>query len=90
MFNEVMARYKDKSTRQAFITKGLETYGSLKGELEGTHDGEIVAIEPTSGDHVLGKTLGEANRAMAEKHPDTWVLFVRVGASDAYIPLKTW
>jgi len=87
---DVMAMYKDKATRQAFIGKGLEIYNSLKGQLEPAHNGEIVAIEPNSGDHVVGKTLGKANKAMFQKHPDTWVLFVRVGQPDANIPLKTW
>jgi len=88
--SEAMAMYKDKATRQAFISKGLEIYNSLKPQVEPAHNGEIVAIEPHSGDHVLAKTLGKADTAMFAKHPDTWVLFVRVGAPDAYIPLKTW
>ncbi len=88
--DEVMAMYKDKATRQTFISKGLEIYGTLKDQLESAHTGEIIAIEPNSGDHVLGKTLGKANNAMFEKHPDAWVLFVRIGTQDAYIPLKTW
>ncbi len=88
--DEVMAMYKDKATRKAFIDKGLEIYDTLKDQLESAHAGEIVAIEPNSGHHVLGKTLGEANKAMFEKHPDEWVLFIRIGGSDAYVPLKTW
>jgi len=88
--NEVMAMYKDKATRQAFISKGLEIYNSLKAQLEPAHNGEIVVIDPASGDHVLAKTLGEADKAMFAKHPDKWALFVRVGTPDAYLPLKTW
>lgn len=88
--DEVMAMYKDKATRQAFIGKALEIYGPLQEKLEAAHAGEIVAIEPNSGHHVLGKTLGEADKAMFEKHPDTWVVFIRVGTPDAVIPLKTW
>ncbi len=87
---DVMAMYKDKATRQAFISKGLEIYNSLKGQLEPDHNGEIIAIEPNSGDYVVGKTLGKADKAMFAKHPDTWVLFVRIGSPDANIPLKTW
>lgn len=90
MFDEVMAMYKNKATRQAFIGKGLEIYNSLKGQIEPAHADEIIAIEPSSGDHVLGKTLGEANQNMFVKHPDTWVLFVRVGNTDACLPLRTW
>lgn len=88
--SEVMAMYKDKATRQAFISKGLEIYNSLKPQVEPAHNGEIVAIEPNSGEHVLAPTLGKADKAMFAKHPDTWVLFIRVGTSDAYLPLKTW
>lgn len=88
--DEVTKMYKDKATRQAFISKSLEIYGSLKDQLESAHAGEVIAIEPDSGHHVLGKTLGQANTAMFEKHPDAWVLFVRIGSQDAYIPLKTW
>ena len=51
-------------------------------ELKEALDNEtgIVAIEPNSGDHYLGATLGQADAAAYAQHPDEWVYFVRLDA----------
>jgi hypothetical protein len=80
----------DKVQRQEFITKGKEVYGGLKDELEPSHEGQIVAIHPESGEHFLGETLNEADEKAFAKYPDQWLYFVRIGSPEASLPLKTW
>jgi hypothetical protein len=82
--------WQDEKAREAFISKGKEVFAKIKGELEGGEEAVIVAIEPESGDHFLGKTLGQANQAAFEKYPDQWLYFVRLDDADAAIPLPTW
>ena len=81
--------WQDERAREAFIGKGKEVFAKIEGELEGG-EAVVVAIEPESGDHFLGKTLGQANQAAFEKYPDQWVYFVRLDDTDAAIPLPTW
>jgi hypothetical protein len=88
--SEVLTMYQDKKTRDAFTARAMGVYDTHKSTLEGSHVGEIAAIEPESGDHVVAKTLGKADRAMFERHPDAWVLFVRIGEPEKQIMLKTW
>jgi hypothetical protein len=80
----------DKSEREEFVTKGKAVYDRLRGDLEPAHEGEIVAIHPDTGEHFLGKTLNEADEKAFAKHPDEWLYFVRIGAAEASLPLKTW
>jgi hypothetical protein len=80
----------DKAQREEFIAKGKEVYEKLKDDLEPAHAGEIVAIDPESGDHFLGKTLNEADENAFAKCPDQWLYFVRIGSPEASLPLKTW
>ena len=82
--------WQDEKAREAFISKGKEVFAKIKGELEEGEEAVIVAIEPESGDHFLGKTLGQANQAAFEKYPDKWLYFVRLDDTDAAIPLPTW
>jgi len=83
-----MAMYQDKAVREAFIAKAKEVFERIKGELEGQEG--IVAIEPESGDYFVGKTLGKANDAAFQKHPDKWLYFVRLDNPEAALPLRTW
>jgi len=80
----------DTAERKDFITKGQEQYEKLRSEFEPAHEREIVAIHPESGDHFLGKTLNEADEKAFAKYPDQWLYFVRIGSSEAALPLKTW
>lgn len=80
----------EKAHRQEFIAAAQAVYDKLKGELESAHEGEIVAIHPGTGEHFLGRTLNEADEKAYAKYPDAWVYFVRIGAPEASLPLKTW
>jgi hypothetical protein len=82
--------WQDEKAREAFISKGKEVFAKIKGELEGGEEAVIVAVEPESGDHFSGKTLGQANQAAFAKYPDQWIYFVRLDDTDAAIPLPTW
>lgn len=72
-----------------FIAKSKEIYLGIREKMESEHEGEIVVIDPESGDHFLGRTLGEANDAAFAKYPDKLLCFVRIG-SRAVMPLKAW
>jgi hypothetical protein len=82
--------WKDGKARESFIEKGKAIFEAISPELVGREDVEVVAIEPTSGDFFVGKTLGQANRAASEKYLDHWIYFVRIGDPGAAIPLPSW
>ena len=88
--DDVVAMHRDRKAQAGFAEKGKEIYGRLQGELEPAHAGEIVAIDPESGDYFLGATLGKANDAAYQKYPDRWIYFVRIGTPTAAIALRTW
>ena len=62
-----------------FREKGDEAYEKLKSELEDKYYGQIVAIEPYSGDYFVGKSVIEAGNKGKEKYPDKIFRFVRPG-----------
>ena len=82
--------WKDRKSRQAFIDKGREAFEAVREELAALDGAVIAAIEPETGECFVGKTLGEANRAAAEKYIDKWLYFVRVNDPEAAIPLPAW
>ena len=86
--SSVMDMYRDKATREAFITRAKEVCEKIKAELEGQEG--LVAIEPESGEYFVGKTLSQANDAAFAKYPDSWVYFMRIDDPEAAMPLKTW
>lgn len=51
----------------------------LRGQLEGLHRNEFVAIEPMSGDYFLGRTLSEALGSARSAHPNRLSHTIRVG-----------
>lgn len=51
----------------------------LRKQLEQSHWGAFVAIEPASGDFFLGRTLDEAIGAARKAHPDRVSYALRVG-----------
>ena len=65
--------------REEICLKGEAIYQTLKERLEADHRGEIVAIEPESGDYFLGKDVVEATEAGRNAHPDKLFYYVRVG-----------
>jgi hypothetical protein len=54
-----------------------------KAQLEAEHWGEIVAVEPESGDYVLGKTFREVDLARQAKFGTKMVYTFRVGGGGA-------
>jgi hypothetical protein len=82
--------WKDKKQREAFIAKGRAAFDAIRDQLAGLEDAAVVGIEPESGDHFVGRTLGEANSAAAEKYIDQWIYFARLDDPEAAIPLPTW
>ena len=54
--------------QQQFTEAAKKVYEErLKERLEEQHPGEVIAVEPESGDFVLGKTLVEVDRACHER-----------------------
>ena len=83
-----VAMWQDKKVRAAFVDKAKARLAELEKALEG--ETGVIAIEPESGDHFVGATLGKANAAAFAQHPDTWVFFARLDDLDAALPLPTW
>lgn len=61
----------------------------LKSELEPLHRGEFVAIEPSSGEYFLGRTMSEAKQAARSAYPDRLTYLMRVGVTPA-IHIGVW
>jgi hypothetical protein len=80
--------WQDKNARAAFEAKGRARLEELQAQLEGQTG--IVAIEPESGEHFVGATLGKADAAAFAKFPDKWVYFARLDDLEAAIALPTW
>jgi len=82
--------WKDKKQRQAFMAKGKAIFEQVQGKYAGQEGAVVLAIEPESGDVFVGRTLGLANRAAAEKYLDRWIYYVRLDDPEAVIPLPAW
>jgi len=80
--------WTDKRVKAEFEARARARLEELETELEGKEG--IVAIEPESGDHFLGATLGKANAAAYARYPDVWVYFARLDDPEAAIALPTW
>jgi hypothetical protein len=78
----------DAAAKEELQAQGRAVYVQVKGTLE--HPGGVLAIEPRSGVHFWGRTLGEANELAYEAFPDQWLYFCRVDDSAAEIVLPTW
>ena len=83
-----VAMWTDKKVKAEFDTKARARFEELGPKLEGQEG--VVAIEPESGDHFVGPTLGKADAAAFEKYPDKWVYLVRLVNPEAAIALPTW
>ncbi len=65
---------------ETIIRAGKRLYDErLRSDLESNHLGEFVAIEPTSGEYFLGRTLSEAIQAARRAHPDRLPCTLRIG-----------
>jgi hypothetical protein len=56
----------------------------LRLDLERSHMHDYVVIEPLSGDHFVGRTLGEASALARVAHPGRLKHTMRVGHTAAY------
>jgi hypothetical protein len=69
---------------QQFAEAAKQVYEEkLKERLEEQHPGELIAVEPESGDYVLGKTLAEVDRACHERFGGKPVHVFRIGGGGA-------
>lgn len=60
--------------------RGDEIYNrSIRAEVEGKHDGEIVAIDVDTGFYALGKNHLAAAEPLFAKNSEAEIWFVRVG-----------
>jgi hypothetical protein len=60
--------------------RGDEIYNrSIRAEVEGKHDGEVVAIDVDTGNYALADAGWSAADAVRAKNPDAEVWLVRVG-----------
>ena len=80
--------WTDASARQELMEKGRRALERIEGKLVSKQG--VVAIEPDSGDHFLGATLGKANDAAREHYPDRWLYFRRLDNPRAEMILPTW
>lgn len=55
----------------------------LKEHLERDHFGEVIAVEPESGEYVLGKTVSDVDRARRARFGQKPVHIFRVGGGGA-------
>lgn len=62
----------------------------LRADLEASHPGRFVAIEPESGEHFLADTLDGAVRAARARHPSRLSHVVRVGHPAALHMGELW
>jgi len=69
---------------QAFADRAKQVYDqSLKSRLEPEHVGELIAVEPDSGDFVLAATINEMNQSTRQRFGTKPVHIFRVGGGAA-------
>jgi hypothetical protein len=62
------------------LQKGLSIYEQrLRSRLEPEHDGQVVAIHVDSGDYEVGRSSGDAMRAMRQRRPVGKLLLHTIG-----------
>jgi hypothetical protein len=66
------------------VEKARRVYDErLKAKLEAEHFGEVIAVEPDSGEYVLGKDLMAVSKACREKFAGKLTYTFRVGGGGA-------
>ena len=60
-------------------------YETIRGTLEPSLKGKIVAIEVESGEYFVGETVLDAATKARAKHPDKVFHFFRIGFSTVYV-----
>lgn len=77
-----MSMLSEKQER--FVEAAKTVYEEqLRDRLERKHFGEVIAVEPESGDYALGETLDEADRVCRERFGVKPVHVFRVGGGGA-------
>jgi hypothetical protein len=70
--------------QQAFIEKAKLVYEDcLRAKLEASDFGKVIALEPESGDYVLGKDFMDVFKAKRAKFGEKYVYIFRVGGGGA-------
>jgi len=82
------AYWEDSAAKEELRAQGRVLYARVRATLE--YQSGVLAIEPQSGTHFWGRTLGEANRLAYETFPDQWLYFCRLDDPAAEIVLPTW
>jgi len=73
---------------QAFIDRCRAIYLRLLPALIAEHRGEVIAIEPESGEYFLGENLDTASAKALARHPDRLFGFFQIDESPAVVKLR--
>ena len=72
------------SATQEFVRKAEAVYNdSLKEQLETEHLGSLIALDPETGDYVIGPTFREIDQAAQERFGTRRTHIFRVGGGGA-------
>ncbi len=70
---------------KSVISRAKEIYEArLRKDLEASHMGRFVAIEPDSGDYFIGETFDEAVKLARSKYPSKLSHTMRIGHGAAF------
>lgn len=84
---EVVGMPKD-TVDKGFMDRCRAIYQQLLPQLMADHRGEVIAIEPESGDYFLGENLDSASEKAMVQYPDRLFGFFRVDESPAVLKLR--
>ena len=73
---------------QAFIERCRAIYRQLLPALIAKHRGKVIAIEPESGEYVLGEDLDSASTKALTRYPNRLFGFFQVDESPAVVKLR--
>lgn len=73
---------------KGFMDRCRAIYQQLLPQLMADHRGEVIAIEPESGDYFLGENLDSASEKAMVQYPDRLFGFFRVDESPAVLKLR--
>jgi hypothetical protein len=73
---------------QVFIERCRAIYRQLLPALIAKHRGKVIAIEPESGDYVLGEDLDSASAKALARYPNRLFGFFQVDESPAVVKLR--
>jgi hypothetical protein len=78
-----------ETVAQAFIERCRAIYRQLLPALMVKHRGQVVAIEPESGEYVLGEDLDSASATALTRYADRLFGFVQMDESPAVVKLRS-